>query len=86
MPRLHGTGGHAARFEVLAPKRLKVEWRLGDGSTLRLLANLGATPLHAAAPAGATLFAMAAEAGGDGTLALGPWAVVWTLEGGEGQA
>jgi 1,4-alpha-glucan branching enzyme/maltooligosyltrehalose trehalohydrolase len=86
MPRLHGTGGHAARFEVLAPNRLKVEWRLGDGSTLRLLANFSNESMHTVAPPGAIVFTMAAEAGPAGTLSLGPWAVVWTLESGEGRA
>ncbi|MDT3706130.1 MAG: malto-oligosyltrehalose trehalohydrolase [Thiobacillus sp.] len=85
VPRLRGMGGHAARFEVLAPHGLVVAWRLGDGSTLRLLANLGTASLHAAAPAGAPLFAMATEASGD-RIVLGPWAVVWTLEDGEGCA
>jgi len=85
VPRLRGMGGHAARFEVLSPNGLRVEWRLGDGSTLHLVANLGATPLSAAKPAGATVFALAAGAEGAGMIALGPWAVLWTLEGGEGR-
>ena len=76
-PRLHGMGGHAGRFEVRAPNCLEVAWRLGDGATLRLQANLSADKASLAAPSGETLFALSAEPG-----ALGPWAVLWTLEAG----
>jgi 1,4-alpha-glucan branching enzyme/maltooligosyltrehalose trehalohydrolase len=81
VPRLRGTGGHAARFEVLAPHGLAVEWRLGDGSTLRLLANLSAASMHAAVPAGEAVFALEVQAAGEGVLVFGPWAVLWTLAG-----
>ncbi len=77
LPRLRGMDGHAGRFDVLAPAGLRVQWRLGDGSTLWLLANFSAAPLRTAAPAGERVFATP-----DGTDAerLEPWAVVWSLE------
>ncbi|KVW93058.1 malto-oligosyltrehalose trehalohydrolase [Thiobacillus denitrificans] len=77
VPRLRGMGGHAGTFEAFAPAGLRVKWRLGDGSTLRLLANLSGEAISAAAPPGKTVFAlsMAAAQG-----VLGPWSVWWTLE------
>ena len=38
----------AGRYRVLGTKSVIVEWRLGDGSTLRLIANFGAEPIDAA--------------------------------------
>ncbi len=80
VPRLPGMAGHAGRFEVLAPAALRVAWRLGDGSTLRLLANFSADPVIAAAPAGDAVFATSDAAA---TGSLGPWAVAWTLAAGK---
>lgn len=77
VPRLRGMDGHAGRFEVLAPAGLRVAWRLGDGTTLHLLANLSATAISAAAPPGNTVFALATAAG---QAELGAWSVLWTLE------
>lgn len=77
VPRLRGIGGHAAKYEVFAPGGLLVQWRLGDGSTLRLLANVSKEEIRAAAPAGQTVFASSADAAKG---MLGPWSVVWTLE------
>jgi 1,4-alpha-glucan branching enzyme/maltooligosyltrehalose trehalohydrolase len=79
VPRLPGTGGHAAAFEVSAADGLRVEWRLGDGSMLRLLANLSSDPIGATAPSGTQVFATQAANAGPGRLA--PWSVVWTLDG-----
>lgn len=77
VPRLRGMGGNAGTFRKLGPGCLQAEWRLGDGAMLRLLANLSASPFIAAPPPGETLFALATMAGQG---ALGPWAVLWTLE------
>src|SRR5512139_2372234 len=81
VPRLRGMGGRAGRFETLSPHGLRVEWRLDDGSTLRLLANLSAAGMQAAAPAGVRVFGLEVQAAGAGALVLGPWAVLWTLAG-----
>lgn len=45
IPRLHGMGGDSGRYEVLSDRLVRVAWTLGDGSTLELIANLGAEPV-----------------------------------------
>ena len=83
MPRLHGMAGRAGEFEVLAPGGLRVAWRLGDGSTLQLLANLSTATLKTDAPSGDLVFATCAEAvQGE----LSPWSVVWAIEADRGSA
>jgi maltooligosyltrehalose trehalohydrolase len=77
VPRLRGMAGHAGAFETFAPACLRVSWRLGDGSTLRLLANLSGEAAGAAELPGETLFALSMETGQH---RLGPWSVRWTLE------
>jgi len=77
VPRLRGMGGHAGTFETFAAAGLRASWHLGDGSTLRLLANLSGAAVGAAALAGETVFALSGDAG-QGVLA--PWSVLWTLE------
>jgi malto-oligosyltrehalose trehalohydrolase len=47
MPRLRGMAAFAGAYRVLCPKTVIVEWRLGDGSRLRLIANFGAEPIAA---------------------------------------
>ncbi len=42
MPRLSGIAGGTGRYTTHGETGLTVQWRLGDGSTLALLANLGA--------------------------------------------
>ena len=41
VPRLTGTEGGRASYQMLGPRGFAVTWRLGSGSTLRLLANFG---------------------------------------------
>ena len=41
-PRLRGIGGHAGRYAVLGPQAVRVDWTLGDGSALTLMANFSA--------------------------------------------
>ena len=77
VPRLRGMAGRAGAFETFAAAGLRAKWRLGDGSTLRLLANLSGEPVGAAVPPGETLFA-SSTAAGQGV--LGPWSVLWTLD------
>lgn len=45
IPRLHGMAGHSGRYAILGDRVISVEWILGDGSVLTLLANLGAEPV-----------------------------------------
>ena len=74
VPRLHGMR-EGGGYEVRGPQCVAVRWRMGDGSTLVLDANLtpqAGTKLAApfgAAPAGRTLWSE-----GDG-----PWSVRWSL-------
>lgn len=83
VPRLYGMRGDAAKFEVFAPCGLRVRWRLGDGSTLWLLANFSSGKIRTIMPAGQTVFAL--SVGGEKGL-LGPWSVVWTLQSPDGNA
>lgn len=41
LPHLNGTKGDNARYEMLGTDALVVDWLLGSGASLRLLANLG---------------------------------------------
>lgn len=82
VPRLAGMGGGAAGFQALDSGCLQVRWRLGDGSTLGLLANLSGRELRQPPPAGTRLFSTTTELAND---VLPPWSVLWTLdETGEG--
>jgi 1,4-alpha-glucan branching enzyme len=44
-PRLSGMAPHAGRYQVLGPKTVTVDWHLGDGSWLVLLANFSGQPV-----------------------------------------
>jgi 1,4-alpha-glucan branching enzyme/maltooligosyltrehalose trehalohydrolase len=83
VPRLGGMSGRAGAFEVLAPASLRVTWHMGDGSTLRLLANFSSETVRTTASNGELVFATsAATAKGS----LEPWSVLWTLAIREGIA
>ncbi|MBI5616646.1 MAG: malto-oligosyltrehalose trehalohydrolase [Gammaproteobacteria bacterium] len=79
VPRLAGTRG--VRHEVITAGLLHVEWRMGDGSTLALYANLDAAPVRGPAlPEAPMLFAtstLARDARQDGCYP--PWFVAWVL-------
>ncbi|MBS1188594.1 MAG: malto-oligosyltrehalose trehalohydrolase [Rhodocyclaceae bacterium] len=81
VPRLAGMGGGQGRFRVVGAMALAVSWRLGDGSRLALLANLGAQPAgEVAVPSGQILYrsdnfqATDFQAG-----RLPPWSAAWLL-------
>ena len=77
VPRLAGLQG-GGRYEVFGPGCFRVEWRLGDGSLLRVAARLSQTVEgHAAGGSGRVLW-REGPVGEDGS--LGPWSVVWTLD------
>lgn len=91
IPRLRGITGRAGRFTLFGVTGLLVRWRLGDGSTLHLAANLGdsalADPALAAALAPLTTRSRLHIEPGDAAPALAagrlpPWTVVWHLLGG----
>jgi 1,4-alpha-glucan branching enzyme/maltooligosyltrehalose trehalohydrolase len=83
IPRLRGMSGGAGHFEVVSSSALAVSWRLGDGATLHLFANLGETPIEHGALPGKPLFARGTTARDGGPLRFDPWAVMWALEGAE---
>jgi malto-oligosyltrehalose trehalohydrolase len=76
IPRLKQLNGGRRRYDVDTP-HVKVEWRLGDGSRLRLAANLSDESVaNASTGLGAPMFAL-------GDLSrehLAPWTVGWWLE------
>lgn len=97
VPRLAGMDGHAGGFELLADgpddAGLVVRWRLGDGSLLTLLANLGETECSLAGlrdvptdvPPGRTLHVEPADAAGAiANRRLPPWTAAWYLGAGGG--
>jgi malto-oligosyltrehalose trehalohydrolase len=49
VPRLPGMPPFSGSYQVLGPKAVRVEWVLGDGSRLLLLANFAAVPVVLAA-------------------------------------
>jgi maltooligosyltrehalose trehalohydrolase len=77
IPRLFGQEGFASRYEVLGPRAVLISWKMGDGSVLRLYANLdndalGDLPEIAGRRVYLQGFVEATR--------LGPWTVLWTLE------
>ena len=86
-PRLSGMGGNAGRFVRLGDRALTVDWQLGDGSLLTLVANLGDEAVRLPAPKDAgksgagLLFALPSDAARVARKgSLSPWAVVFWLE------
>ncbi len=82
VPRLQGMQGGQARFHLLGERGLAVDWQLGDGSVLSLLANLGPDAIPGTAqPRGEILYTT------DDQLAaaleqrvLLPWSAIWFLD------
>lgn len=76
IPRLRGMGGEGA-FRLTGERGLAVDWTLGDGSTLTLLANLGpGSGSGFEKPGGRLLYATGDGPTGD---SLPPWSVAWYL-------
>lgn len=83
VPRLPGTKGGCADILFARDSGLGVRWKLGDGTRLTLVANVGAGDLAGAdvgRPAGRLLFAT--DAADDGLIAgvLPPWSVAFYLD------
>lgn len=77
IPRLRGQQGFASSYDVLGPKAVLVTWKMGDGSTLRLYANLADNAQPDVPPIlGRRVYlqGFADEA------RLGAWSVLWTIE------
>ncbi len=83
VPRLKGLRGHAGRFDLPGARGLTAEWRLGDGATLSLHANLGDAPLASPPPLppGRVIFAThAAMADAPSPPDWPAWSVTWLIE------
>ncbi len=78
VPRLRGISGHAGRYAVLGPLAVRVDWTLGDGSALTLMANLSAAPVAAPAAEGRVIW----QEGETPPQRLAPWTAVFTLSEG----
>lgn len=77
VPRLFGLEGFAAHYQVLGPKAVLISWRMGDGTTLRLYANLdNATQQGVPSVIGRRIHLEGFSEEG----MLGPWSVLWTVE------
>jgi len=87
VPRLFGMQEASGEALLFGERGLRVRWRLGDGSELTLLANLGDQPAawgSEAPPPGELLHAEPAGPGGDWTRdpsarGMPPWCVLWYL-------
>ncbi|KKB80958.1 1,4-alpha-glucan branching protein [Devosia soli] len=77
IPRLVGQEGFASEYEALGPKAVLVSWRMGDGSKIRLYANLSDdTQSDVPAIIGRRIYLQ----GFIEEAVLGPWSVLWTIE------
>ena len=83
VPRLDGIQGHAGRAETWGPGGMLVEWKLGDGSSLSLVANMDAAEAAPPprTPQGRLIFTNGEIAGPQLKKRLAPWAVAWFLDG-----
>ncbi|WP_119681141.1 malto-oligosyltrehalose trehalohydrolase [Indioceanicola profundi] len=81
VPRLRDIKGNAGSYELVGKAGIVVRWRMGDGSTLAVAANLSAEPAEGfPEPAGRVIWSVGEATGGR----FGPWAVHWHLEEGGG--
>ncbi len=81
-PRLKAMVGGQAHYRLLNERTLSVEWRLNDGSALRLLANLDSEPAKVdCSRSGEVLFASDAEVKKNQLQgSLSPWSVIFCLD------
>lgn len=79
VPRLTNLAGATARHALIGDSGLSAHWRLGDGSTLSLLANLGdSTQPTLGRPSGRLLYTTRPGIEEDGDLP--PWTVLFYLD------
>lgn len=77
IPRLAWQSGFSGKFELLGVKSVLVTWAMGDGSVLRLYANLAEEAQDGVPPAlGRRVFLQGFVEEGR----LGPWTALWTIE------
>jgi len=82
VPRLAELRGGAAQAAVIGAAAVRVQWTLGDGSRLELLANLGEVPAGLLDPPAGRLIAAVPEGAADEARAgrLGPWSTAAFLD------
>lgn len=82
VPRLADMPNSGSRYYLIGKRALLVEWRLGDGSILRLVANVGGRCLSTIPEVRGTVF-YESEPGLASRLRHGnipPWSVAWLLD------
>jgi maltooligosyltrehalose trehalohydrolase len=77
IPRLKSIGGDSSSYEILANGAVSVRWTIADGTSLRLVANLGRTPITQVRWNGRQLW----STGMGIDHCLEPWGVSWAIEG-----
>jgi maltooligosyltrehalose trehalohydrolase len=76
IPRLKGIGGNVGSYHVLGKDAVSVQWMLGDGARLNLLANLSDRRLPIAIESrGRTIWSDNANPS-----SIAAWGVVWTID------
>lgn len=76
VPRLPGIAGHGSTHRMIGPRGFEVVWRLGDGSRLRLVANLAhETESESVPEAGRLIWREGTRHGAR----LGPWCAEFSL-------
>jgi maltooligosyltrehalose trehalohydrolase len=80
VPRLTGIQGDSAQFHTLSERALLARWRLGDGSSLQLLANLGPNPVRLADWPRGRIIRAVPEALDAAPQDLPAWAAVWLVQ------
>jgi malto-oligosyltrehalose trehalohydrolase len=86
-PGLAGMSGYAGRIEWIEGASLSVAWRMGDGASLTVVANLAPTPAPvpnaAPLPKGKALYSTVPMPTSKVLDRLQPWTVMWFLERGD---
>jgi len=77
IPRLKNISGGSGSYEIPADGAISVRWTMGDGSCLRLVANLTGERPIGFRPGGRRVWSTGAVSDD----ALGPWGVIWSIDG-----
>jgi len=75
VPRLRNIGGNSGSFEILGEAAVRVQWKIGGGAKLELIANLKSRPLGEVKARGRRIWSAPTDAGD----ILGPWGVIWSI-------
>jgi len=81
VPRLKGVAGNSGTFAAYEAQAIDVRWRLGDGTRLTMIANLGDTPCKVPfEPGGRVLFETEAGIAAQAAAALPGWSVAVLID------